>query len=131
MSMVRKALGKWGEDLAAGYLAARGYHILAQNARTPYGELDLVASEERADGVGEGSGTVTVFVEVKTRRSSAFGLPEASVTTRKQAHLLASAQAYLQAHPDLEGDWRIDVIAIQQLPGQPEPSIVHFENVVN
>jgi putative endonuclease len=115
----RQALGYWGENLAAETLTERGYQILARNARTPHGELDLVARQ----------GTITVFIEVKTRTSTAFGLPEESVTPTKQAHLLAAAQHYLQTHPDLDGDWRIDVIAIRRLPNQ-RPEIVHFENVV-
>jgi putative endonuclease len=73
---------------------------------------------------------MTVFVEVKTRSSTAYGLPEDSITPRKQAHLLAAAQAYLQAHPELEGDWRIDVIAVQRQPAHPKPVITHFENAI-
>jgi putative endonuclease len=119
MTTPAQRLGRWGERLAAVYLEQRGYTILAYNARTPYGELDLVA---RQDGV-------TVFVEVKTRRSTAFGLPETAITPTKQAHLLSAAQSYLQTHPDLEGDWRVDVIAICRLAAaNAEPEIVHFEN---
>lgn len=121
MTTPAQRLGRWGERLAAAYLEQRGYTILAYNARTPYGEVDLVARQ----------GAVTVFVEVKTRRSTAFGLPEASITPRKQAHLLAAAQSYLQTHPDLEGDWRVDAIAIRRTAVKnSEPEIVHFENAL-
>lgn len=116
-------LGRWGESLAAETLCGKGYTILARNARTAYGELDLVARQETPRGA------VTVFVEVKTRRSTAFGLPEAAITPKKQAHLLAAAQAYLQTNPELDGDWRIDVIAIRRIPDH-EVEIVHFENAV-
>jgi Holliday junction resolvase-like predicted endonuclease len=51
------------------------------------------------------------------------------VTAAKQAHLLSAAKAYLQDRPDLHYDWRIDVIAILRLPGQP-PQIEHFENIL-
>ena len=104
-------------------LRSKGYAILARNVRTAYGELDLVTRQETQHGA------VTVFVEVKTRRSGAFGLPEAAITPQKQAHLLAAAQAHLQANPDLDGDWRVDVIAIRRIPGQ-EVEVVHFENAV-
>jgi len=114
----RQTLGKWGEALAKEYLVWRGYELLERNARTPYGELDLVMRQ------GEG----IVFVEVKTRASSAYGLPEESVTSRKQEHLLKAAHHYLQAHPDLDGDWRVDVIAIRRMRGAA-PEVVHFENV--
>ena len=118
----RQDLGRWGERLAEEQLARLGYQILDRNYRTPYGELDLVALLPGSDAV--------VFVEVKTRRSSVFGLPEASITESKKAHLLAAAQAYLLAHPGLPGDWRIDVIAILAGRGKGEIEWVHFENAV-
>ena len=116
----RQNLGRWGETLAADYLSRRGYILLERNARTPYGELDLVMRQ------GEG----LVFVEVKTRASRAYGLPEESITPRKQEHLLNAARAYLQSHTELGGDWRVDVIAIRRMPGAP-PEVVHFENVLH
>jgi len=132
MSTTRQSLGRWGETLAADYLLQHGYSIIDRNARTPYGEIDLVA-RQREGGVVDITGEkwVTVFVEVKTRASRAFGLPEESVNARKQAHLLAAAQAYLQQHPELEGDWRIDVIAIQRYHPNQTPAIRHFENALH
>jgi putative endonuclease len=115
----RQSLGRWGEAIAAEYLSQRGYTILEHNARTPYGELDLVASQ----------GDILVFVEVKTRASHSLGPPEISVTTTKQAHLLSAAKSYLQDRPNLQYDWRIDVIAVLRLPGQL-PQIDHFENIL-
>lgn len=114
----RQALGRWGEDLAAAYLADHGYLVLERNARTPHGEIDLVARDA----------AMLVFVEVKTRASTSLGPPEESVTPRKRLHLLAAAQAYLQSHPELDADWRADVIAIRRFKAAP-PEIVHFENV--
>jgi putative endonuclease len=119
-SVHRQSLGRWGEATAAEYLAGKGYLIIERNARTPYGELDLVARQDQ----------VIVFVEVKTRASAGFGYPEASVTIKKQAHLLAAAQHYLQSRPALTGDWRVDVVAIRRRVGRP-PEIVHFENALH
>lgn len=116
----KQSLARWGEHLAADYLQKQGYTILESNARTAYGEIDLIARQQN----------VTVFVEVKTRSSSAFGPPEAAITPRKREHLLASAQAYLQAHPQLDGDWRVDVIAIQRNQQATSPVITHFENAL-
>ena len=128
MSETRQALGKWGESVAAEYLTAKGYEIVGRNLRTPYGEIDLIA---RLTGKSLSDRDILAFVEVKTRATPAFGYPEEGVNLRKQAHLLASAQHYMQAHPELDGDWRIDVIAIQRLfPGKP-PDITHFENAVS
>jgi putative endonuclease len=116
----RQNLGKWGEALAADHLRRQGYVLLERNARTPYGELDLVMRQ----------GEAIVFVEVKTRASRAYGLPEESITPRKQEHLLNAARAYLQSHAELSGDWRVDVIAIRKMPDHP-PEVVHFENVLH
>jgi len=74
---------------------------------------------------------IIVFVEVKTRRTTSFGLPEEAITARKRQHLLAAAQAYLLAHPELDGDLRLDVIAIQGSPSGNPPLITHFENAIS
>lgn len=116
----KKILGGWGESFAADYLTRKGYSILERNARTAHGEIDLIARHH----------DVIVFVEVKTRTSRSFGYPEEAITRRKIAHLLASAQAYLQANPQMDGDWRIDVLAIERRAGQDQPVITHFENAI-
>jgi putative endonuclease len=130
----RQFLGSWGEQLAARYLQDKGYTILDQNVHTAYGEIDLIVVQERSPDLEQSEAETSlnsevVFVEVKTRASSTFGLPEEAVTTQKKAHLLSSAQAFLQVHPELTGAWRIDVIAIRRQRGQ-SPEILHFENAV-
>lgn len=118
-SLQRIKLGRWGEQIAADYLRNLGYTILRTNLRTPFGEIDIVANQ----------GKTLVFVEVKTRKSSALGLPEISITPKKFSHMLLSAQSYLLGHTETTQDWRIDVISIRyQSAGQP-PEIVQFENV--
>jgi putative endonuclease len=121
MTSKKQALGRWGEDLAAEYLSAKDYTIIGRNVRTDYGELDLVA---RKDGI-------TVFVEVKTRSSTKYGYPEEAITENKRTHLLESAQAFLQDHPEYDGDWRIDVLTIQKASTKVAPEITHFENAIN
>ncbi len=117
MTNRRQELGRWGEQIAADYLSSKGYQVITRNARTPYGEIDLVAQQ---DGV-------TIFIEVKTRASDTLGQPEISVGPRKQAHLLAAAEHYA-AGQGIE-HWQIDVIAILGRPGS-NPHIRHFENVL-
>src|SRR5512146_2755665 len=116
----KREIGVNGERMAAEYLAERGVTIIARNARTPYGELDLVGFQ---------SG-VLVFFEVKTRRTNTYGNPEDSVSSVKRKHLVDSAQAFVQDHPELPASWRIDVIAINIKPGQ-KPEIEWFENAVS
>jgi len=111
-----QVIGKWGEQAAAEYLSQRGYQVLDKNARTPYGEIDLVAALEG----------LTVFVEVKARTTRSFGLPEEAVTARKLAHMTAAAEFYAAEH---EIDtWQLDVLAIEGAPGGT-PRLEHFENV--
>jgi putative endonuclease len=125
MKTNRQVLGGWGEAVAADYLGEQGFTIFERNARTPYGEIDLVACKESPEG------RLMLFVEVKTRRSTSYGLPEQSITARKKAHMLAAAQAFLQEHADIDADWRVDVITVQTNRPGLRPTITHFENVVN
>lgn len=131
MSLSRQELGRWGETFAADYLLDQGYKILARNARTPYGEIDLVAQQDSEPTPDSSELQVMiVFVEVKTRTSKTFGYPEDSVTHRKQINLVSASQHYLQEHPELDKDWRIDVIAIESYPDRA-PIIHHFENALD
>ena len=98
----RQLLGRKGEQMAADALRERGYHIVERNFRCRYGEIDLIA-EERDD---------LVFVEVKTRRGSAFGRPEEAVTLTKRRKLAEVASYYLDMHAEGDRSWRIDVVAI-------------------
>lgn len=120
MKSSRQKIGQWGEELAAKKLRSDGFVILEQNYHTPYGELDLVARRDH----------LVVFVEVKTRTTQTFGQPEDSVTPRKRDHILQSIDYYLQNHPDLDCDWRVDVAAIRGKPGDREAEIVWFENAL-
>ena len=99
----RRGLGTRGELLARKRLEELGYRIIDANARTRYGELDLVAIE---DGC-------LVGVEVRTKRGVAFGTPEESITPSKARRLAELIEAYAQAHPDLPEDLRVDVVAVE------------------
>jgi putative endonuclease len=101
----RQGLGRTGERLAAEELARRGYRILERNFRGMRGEIDVIAEDE-------GSGDL-VFVEVKTRRGSSYGLPEEAITFRKRQKLLQVAAYYLDLHDQADRAWRIDVVAVQ------------------
>lgn len=77
--------GRAAEDLAEAHLAGQGLHILARNYRVAGGEIDLIARH----------GAELVFVEVRSRRSAAFGSAAESVTPSKRRRLLLAAQHYL------------------------------------
>ena len=118
-SQQRQAIGRWGEEVAARYLTGQGYTILSRNYRTPAGELDIIARD----------GGAIVFVEVKTRRTSSFGPPQAAVTPAKAAHIIAAAQHYLLDTAQYDGDWRIDVVAVFGSP-QSTPKITLIRSAV-
>jgi putative endonuclease len=120
-SYKRQSLGHIGETLAGAYLKNKGYAILERNWRTPYGEIDIVASKNEA----------IVFVEVKSRASPSLGPPEISITPRKAEHMHNAADYYIQQHPEINADWRIDLVTIQLQPNNQPALIDHFENVLS
>lgn len=120
MSVLRQALGRRGEALAAEKLAGLGYTLLDRNYRCAAGELDLVAR----------CAETWVFVEVRTRRGRAHGSPEESITPRKRRHLVAAAQTYLQDHDLGDVPWRIDVVAVELSPRGELLRVDVIENAV-
>lgn len=116
----KQRFGAWGERRAEAYLIERGLEVLDRNFRTPSGEIDLVMRH----------GDQLVFVEVKTRSNADFGMPEESVTESKEEHLLEAAQLYLDGHPEIQSDWRVDVISIIGRRGSGPVEIVWFENAL-
>ena len=98
----RIRLGKSGEDAACRELRRRGYEILARGYRTRFGELDIVARD----------GATVVFVEVKTRRTVAFGAPAEAVGAHKQHKIWLMASDYLQHRGWHDCPCRFDVVAI-------------------
>lgn len=107
MNKGRVGLGRRGEALAAEVLGRHGFTVVAQNWHCPEGEVDLIAQRS-----GE-----LYFVEVRTRRGSAYGSPEESVTPRKRARMEAVARRYLCEHvPDDEIAWHLSLVAVAMDP---------------
>jgi putative endonuclease len=98
----RSELGKLGESIASDELRRRGYAISAIRYRTRFGEIDIVSS----------LGNVVVFVEVKARRSRAYGGAAEAVSPRKRRRIAAMALDYLAWAGRLESPCRFDVVAI-------------------
>jgi putative endonuclease len=100
MSLIPRVFGRKAESEAERYLRRNGYRILQRNARSWFGELDLVAQ----------IGQVLVFVEVKARRTSAFGGAAYAVHTRKQDKLVKLAANYLARYGLQDRTCRFDVL---------------------
>lgn len=98
--------GARAESLAADYLKARGLYILERNYRVKGGEIDLIARD----------GEVTVFVEVRLRRSAAFGGASASITPAKRRRLILAARCWLlRKRGGRQGNSRFDCVLLDQL----------------
>jgi putative endonuclease len=109
-------LGRQGEQVAVEYLTERGYRVLDRNWRCRQGELDIVALDGRE----------LVVVEVKCRRSNAFGDPLEGVTDQKLTRLCVLAGAWRRAHPHLRPSGsRIDLVGVL-LPKHGHPSVDHL-----
>lgn len=111
-------LGRHGEELAERFLTDAGYTVIDRNWRCVRGEIDLVARD----------GNDTVFIEVKTRSSTAFGHPFEAITAQKIARLRRLAKSWCDAHPYRRGVIRIDAIAVIAAEGKA-PVIEHLQRV--
>ncbi|EIC08211.1 TIGR00252 family protein [Microbacterium sp. oral taxon 186 str. F0373] len=96
--------GRSGEQRAAQYLSEAGYTILARNWRCAFGEIDIVALR----------GEEVVIVEVKSRRSDAYGHPFEAVDAQKRARLWRLSTTWAAAHPAAARGrrLRVDVIGV-------------------
>ncbi|MEA3210816.1 MAG: putative endonuclease [Chthoniobacter sp.] len=110
-------LGRRGEHLAVGYLRRHRYKVLYRNFRAPKGgEVDIVCRDKTCDTL--------VFVEVKTRRSLAFGSPAEAVTREKQILITRGALAWIQMLDDPEILFRFDIVEIVMTGQKVEFSII-------
>lgn len=96
-------LGKVGEELAVDYLRKEGYEILATNWTFQKAEIDIIAQKDDTLAV----------VEVKTRSTLDFGLPQDFVKPKKIQLLLKAVDAYV-TEKELDINVRFDIIAIHK-----------------
>ena len=112
-----KPLGDRGEEIAARFLAQRGWAVTHRNFRMGRKEIDLVARR----------GEVVAFVEVKTRGGRGYGHPLEAITWRKRREIQQVAQAWVERY-GLAGDvYRFDAVAVL-LMGGGEPVVEHVED---
>src|SRR5262245_15271474 len=100
--------GKLGEQLAAAYFIDQDYILINQNWRHSHWEVDIIASKKG----------ILHFVEVKTRRTKNFGMPEEKVSRKKIENLVNAAEQYLYLYPE----WKriqFDILSIIILNNKP------------
>ena len=108
-------LGIKGEEMATEHLVQNGYKVLERNWRFGKEEVDIIATIDEW----------LVVVEVKTRNSDYFGLPQESVSRTKQAHLIRAAHAYIEKK-GLDLEVRFDVIGI--ILNKQQQELSHVED---
>jgi len=118
--MTKQDLGTKGENLAAQYLAKKGYTILETNWHCRQGEIDIVAR----------NGETYVFCEVKTRHSNNVQDALAAITPGKREKFIKAVYYYLNENELDDILWRIDAIGIA-LPAQGKVMIEHVEDALD
>jgi len=113
----RDEVGRRGEDEAAKYLRGLGYRIVGRRERVLRGDIDIVALD----------GRTVVFVEVRSRTSTAHGHPAETVGSAKQLRISDLAAAYIRRHRLEDCSARIDVVAVTLPPGAA-PIVEHYQN---
>ena len=104
----RRDLGDFGERVAKAHLEAKGYRVIATNARTSEGQVDIVAQR---DGV-------VAFVEVKTRRPGPQRAVEALDPTQR-LRIRRAAESWIHAHPGVGREFRFDLVTVDVARGGP------------
>lgn len=98
----KKEIGQKGENLAVDYLQNAGYTVLERNYRCKLGEIDIIARDN----------DTLVFIEVRSRSSLAFGLPQESINRRKRHQISKVALEYMIRRKLKNIPARFDVVAV-------------------
>lgn len=94
--------GVAGEEQAIRYLQSRGWEILEHRFRAGRIELDVVARR----------GHLVAFIEVKTRRGTAFGSPFEAITGAKRREIVKAARVWTDRHGRPSDVYRFDCIGL-------------------
>lgn len=99
----RHIIGREGEEIVTDYLLKNKYEIIERNFECRQGEIDIIARDEEE----------IVFIEVKTRTNSLYGLPSEAVNKIKQSHIKKVIKYYLYKNKLENSFVRIDVIEVK------------------
>jgi len=113
-----RALGDYGESVAAAHLRSLGMVVLARNWTCRFGEIDIVARD----------GSTLVICEVKTRTSSSYGGPFEAITGHKATRLRRLAMHWLEVHELNPASVRIDIVSVV-IPQRGAPAVERIAGV--
>lgn len=120
--------GQKAEELATICLERQGYKILERNYRTRWAEIDIIASHQSAlphiSNQHRLNYDTLVFIEVKARNSTRYGLPAEAVSLSKQKKIISAALHYMREHRIVDTRIRFDVMTILFQNGQYNMEII-------
>ena len=119
MTLYKKTIGKFGEDLACDFLKKRGYRILERNVKISYQEIDIVSSLKNR----------LVFVEVKTRSSDNLGGAEDALFPKQIKNLKKAIAAYCHQRQKKLFSISLDFVAIDLNRINKTAKIKHYKNI--
>lgn len=111
-----RGMGQWAEDVAAKYLANKGFEIHATNWKNRWCEIDIVMQKA----------TRVHFVEVKFRKNTLHGSGLDYITSRKAKQMEFAALIWIGEH-GWNGDYQLDVVAVT---GEDNPKITYLPNAI-
>jgi putative endonuclease len=114
MTQKRKKLGERGEEIAVSFLKKNRYRILCRNYRCRFGEIDIIARHKKT----------LSFIEVKTRSSKSYGVPQESIHPQKQRKISMVALEFIQRYKLEDREARFDVVTVQFLLDRYEVDLI-------
>jgi len=117
----RTKFGYFAQYLAVTWLKERGYIVLGENFRRPWGEIDIICRKD----------DIVVFVEVKANKKEYLGFePENRVNHDKIQKMVRTARTYLLSNklPDSQ-EWRLDVVSVTMDKIREVAKIRHYKNI--
>ncbi len=117
----RKIIGAYGEELAKKYLIKYNYRIIAQNIKTSYKEIDIIAKQNDK----------LVFVEVKTRTTLKYGQADEAISRKKISNLRKAIGIYLdRSNKEKYKNIQLDLIAIDINKENKTANIKHYKEII-
>lgn len=118
MKSFNKSIGDYGEQICLNYLITNNYKILDKNFKCKQGEIDIICSKNH----------VIIFIEVKSRVFTSFGLPMESVGYIKKKRIIKVSKYYIYLNTLYNLNVRFDVMEVQFNTSNNSYSINHIKN---